>query len=778
MKTKAQTPVIPTIFAGLYLLVHFIPDLGASDVMGPQWLYTSCIDFVGIAFIFMHLQHYAEAVHGIFKYKFTIVFTFLVAWAAISYFYAINPIETLVTGSRLVTTYLVFIVLSILFYKQPLPVLLTSISVIMAFVLLYDSLVLLNTFSSNLTTMDLDQNILALRGNHGNKNVMAASLLIKFPFVLWLIINNKLLGKLLAAFVLVMGVTGLLILNTRSTYVGLIIIAIIFIATTLYFKSKENKKAILSQIACLIIPIVIGYFIANVFLDTAVQMQDTQGLYGSITKRIGDITLASEENSRLRLWENAIDYSIKHPLIGCGYGNWKLASIPYEIFHTTELFIPYHAHNDFFEMFADLGVLGGISFALLFLLVLIATFSIWKNKSFNHLHLAATILFMSITCYAVDAFLNFPAERTAMQSILAISAALIFIPLSYHQENIKPRTSLIGVFFSIALLAIIPSIYVNKLTYDSLKIQKFIIGEFNADIVADIVMKTEDVEKLPAIPDMSSSTLPLKAMVARYYIRDKKYDEALALLKESDNVNPYLYYNDFLRSFIYLEKNNFDSALTCSKKAFYNWPNATNYYKNLIVAAAKKKDSTEIKKAFNFIVDHFNTPYTWNNFLMGMFEVKGKVDANLNHMLDSAIKMFPNDGATFRQTKVLFNRWTIDANNKTANDYEVVGHKAFQQGQYIKAANYFMKAANIDPTNYTHTENIGMCLYNSQKYLDAITYFNKSIALGTSTTGKSEYYLGNCYIARGKKIEACNALQLANNKKYPDAAASIKSNCQ
>ena len=768
MKTKAQTPVIPTIFAGLYLLVHFIPDLGAYDVMGPQWLYTSCIDFVGIAFIFMHLQHYAEAVHGIFKYKFTIVFTFLVAWAAISYFYAINPIETLVTGSRLVTTYLVFIVLSILFYKQPLPVLLTGISVIMAFVLLYDSLVLLNTFSSNLTTMGLDENILALSGNHGNKNVMAASLLIKFPFVLWLIINNKLLGKLLAAFILVMGVTGLLILNTRSTYVGLIIIAIIFIATTLYFKSKENKKTILTQIGCLIIPIVIGYFIANVFIDTAVQMQDTQGLYGSITKRIGDITLASEENSRLRLWENAIDYSIKHPLIGCGYGNWKLASIPYEIFHTTELFIPYHAHNDFFEMFADLGVLGGISFTLLFLLVLIATFSIWKNKSFNHLHLAATILFMSITCYAVDAFLNFPAERTAMQSILAITAALIFIPLSYQQENTKLRTSLMVVVFSLALIVIIPSIYFNKLTFDSLKIQKLIMSELHQ---VDLVMKTEDAEKLPAIPDMSSTTLPLKAIVARYYIRDKKYDEALALLKESDNVNPYLYYNDFLRTTIYFEKNNIDSALICSKKAFYNWPNSTLYYKNLIFTASKKKDSTEIEKAFNLIVGHFNTPYTWNNYLLGIYEVKGKADAKLNHMLDSAIKMFPNDGAAFSQKKALFNKTAIDANNKE-------GINAFQKGQYVKAASFYIKVANIDPTNYIHPENIGLCLYLAQKYIDAISYFNKSIALGTSTTGKSEYYLGMSYIACGKKIQACNALQLANNKKYPDAAASIKSSCQ
>jgi O-antigen ligase len=378
MNTKVQTPIMPTVFAGLYLLVHFIPDLDASDVMGPQWLYTGIIDALGILFIFMHRQHFAPAIQGIFKYKFTLVFSFLVAWASLSYFYAINPTETLVTGARLITTFLVFIVLSILFYKQPLPALLTGISVIMAFVLLYDSLILLKTFSGNLTTMSLDENILALRGNHGNKNVMAAALLIKFPFVLWLMINNKLLGKILAAFVLILGVTGLLILNTRSTYVGLLIIAIIFIATTIYFKNKQNKKAIFTQIAYLIIPVIIGYFIANMFLGTAVQMQDSQGGYGTVTKRIGDITVASEENSRLRLWKNAIDYSIHHPLIGCGYGNWKLASIPYEIFHTTELFVPYHAHNDFFEMFADLGILGGISFALLFLLVPIITCCLFK----------------------------------------------------------------------------------------------------------------------------------------------------------------------------------------------------------------------------------------------------------------------------------------------------------------------------------------------------------------------------------------------------------------
>jgi TolA-binding protein len=73
---------------------------------------------------------------------------------------------------------------------------------------------------------------------------------------------------------------------------------------------------------------------------------------------------------------------------------------------------------------------------------------------------------------------------------------------------------------------------------------------------------------------------------------------------------------------------------------------------------------------------------------------------------------------------------------------------------------------------------VGICYYTAQKFADAIDYFKKSIAVGSSTTGKSEYYLGMSYLMSGKKIEACNALQLANAKKYPDAAAAITNNCK
>jgi hypothetical protein len=83
-----------------------------------------------------------------------------------------------------------------LFYKQDIQQVFNWVAYIVAFILLYDSIYVLKGFSNNLEEMNLDQNILSLTGNHGNKNVMVASLLIKFPFVLWLLVKERHLLRL------------------------------------------------------------------------------------------------------------------------------------------------------------------------------------------------------------------------------------------------------------------------------------------------------------------------------------------------------------------------------------------------------------------------------------------------------------------------------------------------------------------------------------------------------------------------------------------------------
>ena len=695
-----------------------------------------------------------------------------------SYFYALNPTETLVTLARLITTYIIFINVSILFYKQDIEKVFNIVAYIVGFILLYDAIYVISTFNNNVKT-NFDPSIGSITGNHGNKNVMAASLLIKFPFIVWIIVRSKILVRVLCSFVLLLGTIALFLLSTRSTFVGLAIIIILFAATTFYFRDKKDIKESLGRMLFFVLPVVVAFFISNLIIANATDTAEESIMNGAVTARIQSIKLENNASSgRLHLWEGAIDYATKHPFVGAGYGNWKLASIPYEKEFTNDLFVPYHSHNDFLEMFADLGIVGGLCFGMMFLLFPIYAFTIWRNKDAKAFHLPATISFMAVTCYAVDAFLNFPAERTAMQTMLAISAALVWIPLGHLKSTpIHSKKSWVPmVYLVLAISLILPSIYIAKLTYDSLKVQKYVMGEIDADPKMDL---NEVKEGLPSIPNLSTSTLPIPALIARYEFRDKHYDEALRLLRESDNVNPSLHYNDFIRTAVFAAQQKFDSVSYYAKRAFYNWPRATSYYKNVIFAAAKQKDTVEIQKAFNLYNKYRPSGEAWNQYLLGMYEVKNGTDAHLNSLLDSAIKTYPADSALFKNVISVFARsGNLALKNTVIVDYAAQGTQAFMKGNYTKAAQSYIKAIASDPDNYTHYENAGICYYTAKDFKNAVIYFDKAIKFPTANTGKSEFFMAMSFIALNNKPKACESLYAAKSKNYAGVDTYISQNCK
>ena len=783
---KKSSNIALYLFAVLYLIVHFVPDFDGADVMGSQWLYTSLVDIIATLFIAFNYKQYKEAILGIFKIPFALAYTAFLLWALGSYFYAINGTEALVCLARLVSTFLIFMNLSILLYKEDVQTLFKTIALFFSIVLFVDAIKVVIGFAQKVGDMPLDNLVLSLMGNNGNKNVMAASLLIKFPFALYYILKSKSTGKIIGVVSLFVGVFALFILNTRSTFVGLILILSIFTITTIFFKKNLGAKSIITQLAYFVVPVVIAFFAANLVLSNALKMQETQGGYGTVTKRLADITVA-KGSDRIHLWSAAVDYFKKHPIIGDGYGNWKLASIPYEKEFTNDLFVPYHSHNDFLETFADLGIIGGALYSFLFLLILLFSIRIWRNEKYKHLHLLASISFMAITCYFVDAFLNFPTERTSMQTMLAVSAALVFAPFPFlrtkdENGNVNENATgsllnnkYVSIFFIvISFILISPSIVINYQVYQSMKVQKYVMGEIDADPK----MALEDVkEAFPHFPNLSTSTLPIKALVARYYYRDKMYDESLRLLRECEKDNPYLYYTDFIKTAVFASQQNFDSVSFYAKRAFYNWPRATSYYKNVIFSAARKKDTTEINKAFNTYIKYRNEPEGWNQYLLGRFELIGPADKLSLKLLDSTAKLFPNDTTTFTRIRGLFANAGAPV-APASNDYLIKGVQAFQKGQYTAAAQFYLKAVDVDPNNYTNFENVGICYYSAKLFDKAIPYFDKASHFATANTGKSEFYLAMCLISTGKKNQACGYLQAAKQKHYVGVDQYIAVNCK
>jgi len=372
-----------------------------------------------------------------------------------------------------------------------------------------------------------------------------------------------------------------------------------------------------------------------------------------------------------------------------------------------------------------------------------------------------------------------------MQSILAIVFALVMAPGYIMNENwlAVPKFKLFTVkiagafFILISLLTLLPSIFINNQVYESLKVQKFVMGEIDSDPK----MPLDEVKNaFPMFPNLSTSTLPIKALVARYYFRDKMYDESMRLLKESENVNPALHYNDFIRTAIFAAKQQYDSTAFYAYRAFYNWPRASSYYKNALFGAAKKKDTLEITKAYNLYKKYRDGGDAVNQYLLAMYEVKGGADKYMLNILDSAIIHFPADSVLLRGAKNLLYRGVIGNQQvvNSVNQYAADAGAFFAKGNYIAAAKQYIKASIAEPNNYTHFENIAVCYYSNKSYEKSIGYFDKSIEFPQNNTGKSEFFKAMALVALGKNDIACSSLQAAKKKNFPNIDKYIVTYCK
>ena len=778
---KKGPDYILLFFAAIYLIVHFIPDLGGADVMGAQWLYTSVVDLVVLGYIFINRKTYSEAISSVFSHQFTLLYTFYFIWALISISYAMNVIEAIVCLARLASTFFIFTNLAILLYKKDIKNYYLPVALLITIVLFFDAFYVINTFKQAINSELGTFNPNSATGNNGNKNVMAASLIIKFPFCLYFILNTKILGKIFGVITLFVGAFSIFILSTRSTFLSLLAIILIFAITTLYFRKKADLKNSVISIAYILVPVIFAFFFSNLALSNINEASSS----GAVTDRIQSIQLNNQASSgRLHLWEGAIDYFLKHPFIGDGYGNWKLASIPYEKEFTNDLYVPYHSHNDFLEAAADLGIVGGLAYLGLFIMAFVFTLQVWFKEKYKDYRLFTTISFMAVTCYFIDAFLNFPTERTSMQTMLTVSVALLFAPAylikTDTNKKIKPFKFITPLYIFIGVLLIGGSIFINNQVYESLKVQKYVMGEIDADPK----MALDEVKSaFPMFPNLSTSTLPIKALVARYYFRDKMYDESMRLLNESENVNPALHYNDFIRTAIYAAKQNYDSTAYYAYRAFYNWPRATSYYKNALFAAAKKKDTVEINKVYNVYKKYRDGGEAVNQYLMAMYEVKGGADKYMLNILDSAFVHFPKDTAALYNARNLLSRGVFGNQNNgqsvgIANQFAIDGGKMFAKGKYIQAANLYIKASGVEPNNYTHYENVAICYYTNNNFEKSIPYFDKAASFSNNNTGKSDFFKAMSLVAMGKNSDACGPLQAAKKKNYPDIDKYIALYCK
>ncbi len=801
-KLSFQLPtVLPVAVCMLYFVIHFLPDFNGYDAMGAQWFYMVVLDMIVILFILARKDTYSNTALSLFQNGFFRLYLAFFVLAGLSIITAINPTEALICYARMIATFVAFLNINIILNGRVY--LFRLLAQVLGLILLIESLQAISDFINGIGTMELTVLIKSLKGTAGNKNIFAAGLIVKIPFVLYGIYHSKIWVRILNMVIFILASVAIFIVNARAAYLSLLLILLLYILFCIleYLKDKKSEL-VLYRISYVLIPVIIAFIISQVQLNSAESIQDTNSGkdFGSVTERLTSVTKTDDESNqvRLRLWAHAIDYTKHHPLIGCGTGNWKIASIPYQRTITNDLYVPIHSHNDYLEMFAELGIPGGLLYLSLFICLFVFTIRTYRSEADEETKLASVFSFLAFIGYGIDALFNFPTERPISQMFFAFTTAINVMAYQHSRgEEDEVRTiypTLTPLAGLISILLLLPSAYLTYMVYKSFLVQRTMIADMeNEPLKLDWKMIMAD---LPSIPNLSATAQPIDAIKGRYLYEAElyqhvpgKYNEALAYLEKGRKANPVIGYSEFLKAGIYFHMNKLDSAARNASTAFYTRPKAKTYFQTLVAILARQKDTIHIKKAFAEYDKYRHHPFGWNLYLMGMIG-SDVADERLLAQADSSIVWFKgqigdSDLIARRNeiaNKIYIKKTTVAGQAPVdftlANQYYQQGIAAFGSGNpekddLEKAAQLFLKAAKINPNNYIIYENAAMSYFNKHEFAKSIVYFDKVLSMTNAGNGKSEFFKGVALLSLGRK-EGCTYLLMAQKKNYKEKEADLK----
>lgn len=616
----------------LYLLIGFVPNWQAVDRIAPQWLIMNLANILSISYIVYYRKSFSHSLQTFFNSRITILYLFFIVWAALSYFYSINRTEQLVNISRQFNVFVMFgsmfILLSVL--KSKFQFFSWVFTVFLGIEIFY---VLLDAHQMILTGGYISSG--ALKGITGNRNITAFSLAIKLPFVYFLLTQvNKSIYKLLLSIVLFSTFFGLLMIQSRASYLATGFGIISFIGGFLFLEIK-NKEKLKFNLQPLIL-LVIGLTAAITINQTVLKDKGADAL--SRAASIGQITTDDSIKARLRYYSDVLDQMISNPIFGVGLGNWKLKSIDYEKYDIEGYKVPYHAHSDFLQLGAELGFIGVFSYISLFIFLLINGVKIFLNRyELIDKRLFIFLMIVSLGIYSVDSSLNFPIARP--QVLIVWTFLLSIIGLNTPNKELKTLKTKYYIIYLIFLF-LIPTLFINNSVYNSLKGQMYLLEDFNSNQFNVPLSQVETI--VPDIPNITVTTIPINSIKARYYINAKQYDKALELLDKGIKANPYLYYSEILKSQIFQEKSQIDSAMIYAKKAFYGLPNNDLHAYRLINLIYLKRDQESLEEAFDLLT-YKNNENNWKNYLSvasGLYPPQDKV---LLERAKKATELFPSN---------------------------------------------------------------------------------------------------------------------------------------
>ena len=735
----------------LYILTGTLPNFGAIDILAPQWVYLCSINILVAVYLLYNKDSFASFFSFLSKSYFFLFYAFFIFWAALSINYAINKSETIINFPRYFNVFVAISFVTLLLSK--IPNRFRFISVVLSSFLFLEVSLYYNQFIEQITTSNVF-NSLSLKGFSGNKNIAAASMVVKLPFALYLLIKlEKLWVKIILFVLLTLSYIALTIIYARAALLSSTLIMILFVMYQVYvffFKGRSFKKLV-SHSAFILLPFVISFF-SSELLSSSLNTR-------SYADRVETIGLTRQASSgRFNYWESAFESFSENPIIGSGLGNFKIKSIAYGADYIHGYTVPYHAHNDFIHTATELGIFGFIAYFGSFLLLAFYLLQLFR-KSSSQKQMGFVLLFLALVGYGMDAFFNFPVARPLMQSALVLIVALIvseYLDLnntSLHSNTSKSANRKYILSITLITLLLIPSLIVHVISYRALTQQGALLYEFNNAKYNMTLAQLDEISN--DFPNLTETAMPIKSMKARYFYNNGLKEQAYDLIRGGTKDNPYIRFNENLLSQFYFNDKQYDSSYHYAKIAFDNLPNNMPHFNMYMQNLVLKRDRDAMIAAYDRVLPlvRGDTKTVRSIFLRSIGQISNVGDPYTLQKAEEAFKLYPNDGQFFE----LYRIFTYGQQNIVqAKAFYKEATELYGQKKFSEAAATFVKATDLDALDLTYALNAGLAFYEAKDFENAIRYLKVTDTSHKDTLKeKALRYLALSYYASGQQLQAC-----------------------
>lgn len=715
-----------------YLGVEFLPShMEVIDNIGVHWLYLSVVNLLVGGFLVFRAKFSLLPIKNRLGYSYLA----FCGWCALSVCFAFNRIEGVVSFSRMLITATMFVNCAIILNSDR-QLFRRLIWLMVASGTLQAILVVFSFLQCNA----VDTITLGL----GNKNILSASLMIKFALAVFAISTTKGLHRWLAASgmgVLMVAIYGL---SSRSAMVGMFMSMLLYVVAVMV----ARKRSFVS------LAITVALF-GSVTIVMQIWSASSKNAYqrASVVERISSVkeeAAGKKQYSRSVYWQYAARYIADHPAVGGGLGNWKINSIPYEKKLLANDYHSKHVHNDVLELAADTGIPGALIYLSIFAIgCWIAVRILVTGRAVEDV-LLFLAPFAGMVAYLCDAFFNFPLERANMQVLFAVLLALgcssytHFFGQSTAAE--KSRLSIRSAHMAI-LLVVVSTVFISWMSFRAMQGQ-FVTWEDMLGSKPPSHSFDEIESYFGAIPNITESGIPVADIKAKYLLDENRDDEALQTIAVDGNSNPYMPFRYMILGTIYRKKNDLDSAYHYFSQAWERAPLVYTYYAELQKICAIRKDSLALKRNFAQISALPQEARAWIDIALWSSNVSG-------NNIDGALAYLEEGKRQFPENKDI--------------DFSIHSLKAFyytRKEDFRSAIDEGLKALQFGET-YAVVQNLALSYFANREYPKALQYFDTSIKKFGQGNGEAVYFRGQCYYIANDRAHACADFQTARNLKYP-----------